>query len=108
MDAWKNRAATDKNKNTNCCTKREVCKVPVPIGTLTPTPPAAAVTLTPAVRLFGEHEANEVANRPWSANMIWLGVGGLIGMGVLMLVQGLRAKVPAVEATQAETEDADM
>jgi len=105
-DAWNNKAGNETNKGTNCCTPRAICKLPgstTPAPTLTP-----AVTTTPVAPAlkFSEHKvatADQTADRPWAANMVWLGVGGLIGMGVIMAVQGLRSRMSA----PVEDEDSD-
>jgi len=100
-----NKAGNRTTKNVNCCTPREACKVP-PVGTTTPAAVATTTPAAPALK-FSEHKAavGVSADRSWGANMVCLGVGALIGMGVLMIVQVLRSKS---QATQADDEDADM
>merc|ERR1712139_293516 len=55
-DAWNGKAANETNKNTNCCSAREPCRIPT--GTTTPKAAAAVVTPTPAAPAlkFSEHK----------------------------------------------------
>merc|ERR1712139_371245 len=84
-DAWRNKPATAATKNTACCTARAACTA-APAATTTP--PATTTPATPALK-FSEHK---VATEEGSSNMVWLGAGAMIGMGVLMIVQGLRSR----------------
>lgn len=94
-DAWNNKPATDATKNTACCTAKAVCT-----GTLATTTPAATATPATAIRRYSEHKVavQEGSDRP----MVWLGVVGLIGMSVLMAVQGLRSRMQASSPNQAD------
>lgn len=105
MDAWKNKAGNVTTKNVNCCTPREACRLPV-LGTTTPGVIATTTPAAPALK-FSEHKAavDASSDRPWGASMVCLGVGALIGMGVLMIVQVFRSKN---QHAQAEDEDGDM
>merc|ERR1712100_125532 len=80
------------NASTVCCTARVACAIP---GTSTPAPPAATTTPAAAALKFSEHKIAVEASQSAGANMLWLGVGALVGMGVLMVVQGLRSKTQA-------------
>lgn len=97
MDAWANKNATEATKNTNCCTAKATCALIV--GTTTPA--AVAATTTPAAApalKFSQHKiAIQDSEHPWSMNVAWLAVGGFVGMGVLMAVQGLRSRAAAAE-----------
>merc|ERR1712139_98487 len=63
-------------------------------GGVTTTPAAGGVTLTPVtpVRLNSK-EAIKV-NKPAASNMLWIGVGGFVGVAVLMIVKVLRIRRP--------------
>lgn len=104
MDAWKNKNTTEGTRNTECCTPKAICEYEAP-ATTTPGPVATAATTTPVyvgtVRRYSEHMAavQKGSDQPRGASMVWLGVGGLIGMGFLMAVQGLRSRMPAPSAS---------
>jgi len=87
-DAWKNTLANETNKNTNCCSPAAACSSQ--IGTTTPAP---AVTTTPAApaRLYSQHKI-AVGHDQSGSNMVWLGVGGVMGMAVLMVIRGLQSR----------------
>lgn len=100
-DAWANKNATDATKNTACCTPKAACVHYV--GTSTPAAtPATTTPAAPALK-FSEHKvAIQASERPVGTNMLWLAVGGFIGMGVLMAVQGLRSRTGTTEADPRE------
>lgn len=104
QNAWRSKNATDATKNTNCCTEQVACALPV--GTTTPAAgAAAAATTTPAAPAlkFSEHRvATSGSDHAWATNTFWLAVGGFIGMGVLMAVQGLRSRTTTSDADSRE------
>jgi len=55
---------------------------------------------------FSEHKIAIEATQSTGSNMLWLGVGAVVGMGVLMVVQSLRSKTQAREQ-QIEGDDAN-
>merc|ERR1712139_397998 len=83
-DTWNNKAGNSTNKNTNCCTPVAACALPV--GTTTPA--ATATPAAPALK-FSQRQAAVEESHSSGANMVWLGAGALIGMSVLMVVQGM-------------------
>jgi hypothetical protein len=102
-DVFNAKVASKANASTVCCTARVACAIP---GTSTPAP--AVVTTTPAAAAlkYSEHNIAVEGSQSSGVNMLWLGVGAVVGMGVLMVVQGLRSKSQASE--QNEDSDADM
>merc|ERR1711990_692195 len=93
-DAFNIKIASAANASTVCCSPRVACAIP---GTSTPAPPAATTTPAAAALKFSEHKIAVETTQSTGANMLWLGVGALVGMAVLSVVQGLRSKTQARE-----------
>jgi len=93
QNAWKSKAATEKTKNTVCCTKKAECSAfsTALAATTTPAAAAAVATTTPAApaRLFSDHKA-AVQSSQSSASLVWFAMGGFIGMSVLHFAQKSR------------------
>jgi len=98
-DAWKNKAGNSTTKNTACCTERNACTA------WTTTPAPGVVTTTPAAPAL-KYSQHKVATmqRSSGSNMVWLGAGAVVGMGVLMAVQGFRSKTQVVQADSDDDE----
>merc|ERR1712159_107551 len=103
MDAWKAKVGTETNKNTNCCTPRMDCAR----GTTTPAPVAATTTPAPALK-YSQHKiaTQREGNHP-AMNIVWLAVGGVMGVAVLAVAHGLRSRTAAEDSREVDTLFAD-
>lgn len=91
-DAW---ALKVGNSTKLCCTPVANCTNITSTATAAgvTTTPAPVVTTTPAAApalKFSEHKV--AVEKSSGSNMVWLGVGAFMGMGVLMFVQRLRSR----------------
>merc|ERR1712146_245079 len=94
-----NKEGNSTTKNTACCTERNAC------AAWTTTPAPGVVTTTPAAPAlkYSQHKVATV-QRSSGSNMVWLGAGAVVGMGVLMAVQGFRSKTQVVQADSDDDE----
>jgi hypothetical protein len=74
--------------DANCCTNPAVTTTPAAVVTTTP---AAAVTTTPAVPVRLQSEHGIAFDNSAGSNMLWLGVGAVLGMAVIMVAKSLRS-----------------
>merc|ERR1719364_167024 len=74
------------------------------------TSPAATVTPIAPIRRYteGKDASKDQAKTGFASNAVYLGVGGLIGVSVVMIVQGARSKMrSAVAARNMEASNSD-
>jgi len=106
QDAWKSKATTAKTKNTDCCTKKAECAAnTVALGETTT--PAAVASTTPAApaRLFSEHKEAVKSSSSSVPNMVYLAVGGFIGMAALHIYDRRHTSTRFVAVAQMEGEE---
>merc|ERR1712070_963660 len=99
-DAWNNKPANETTKNDACCTKQAACSN---TSTTTPAPAVATTTPKPALKYSAHQVAIQKENHP-AMNMVWLAVGGFIGMAVHAVAHGLRSRT-AAEADPREVDN---
>merc|ERR1712118_618377 len=78
-------------------------------GAPTTTPVATVTPISPLRRYTeGKDASKDQAKTGFASNAVYLGVGGLIGVSVVMIVQGARSKMrSAVAATNSEASNSD-
>jgi len=79
------------------------------LGALTTTPVATVTPIAPIRRYTeGKDASKDQAKTGFASNAVYLGVGGLIGVSVVMIVQGARSKMrSAVAARNLEASNSD-
>jgi len=79
------------------------------LGALTTTPVATVTPIAPIRRYTeGKDASKDQAKTGFASNAVYLGVGGLIGVSVVMIVQGARSKMrSAVAARNMEASNSD-
>jgi hypothetical protein len=79
------------------------------LGALTTTPVATVTPIAPIRRYTeGKDASKDQAKTGFASNAVYLGVGGLIGVSVVMIVQGARSKMrSAVPARNMEASNSD-